>query len=235
MAKWFNNEEEKVDPGKAVEAKFESFESAIKEQKEVSTQTQNTMAELAKTIKELNEREAAREAARVKAENAAKPKPVSLSTEEEAEALLTDPSGYIDRRLSGTARLALMSLAMQKREQVLGKKEYYYGDFKAKVDALIENTTNLEQTTNVGYIENCYKVVLADHLKEIMAGELKAQTSMYSDNGSSSGNSTRDDGKITVKYRDSKTERAAALLGVTDEDVIKYAKEEAIHGLEVVA
>jgi hypothetical protein len=237
MAKWFGQADTDEEAGKAVEKKFETLETEVKASKQLGEDNKTTLEAIKAGIDAQNARYAAEDAARTKAANDKKKADYVAPTQEErVEALLNDPDKFINERVSATTRVAIMAVAKQTRAEVLGAKEYYHGDFKKQVDALIESTTDITQTTMPQYLENCYNVVLGQNMDKIMKGEMKKSTSLHSfSDGGNSGKSGTESGPVKVEYRDNKSSYAAKAMGLTDEDFEKAAKEQAIHGLEVVA
>lgn len=243
MAKWFGQqtqEEKDEEAGKSVEAKFGEVDNTLKTVVETQTATTNTLKTLGDTIKAMNDRSAKEEADRIKAGKETQQRQQQQQTrtpEEEAEAMLNDPASYIRNTVSAATNLTLMNNAKLVKQEVLSGKDYYHGEFKSKVDGLIDGESNLALRGNPNFILNAYKVVLADHLEAIQKGELKQHASMhtFSDSSSSGGRNTDPNAKPTVEYRDNKSKYAAAQLGLKDEDIILAAKDQAIHGLEVVA
>jgi hypothetical protein len=238
MAKlrFFGNEEEDEDAGKAVEAKFKTLEDSNKETKE-------TLTSLAETIKAMNERSTREETERIalrKKEQEAEDKKnqrVAPTAEEEFERFANDPMAFVREAASPAARVALITAAKQTKIEVLGEKEYYSGEIKTSVDAMIEAEQNLALRANPNFILNCYKIVVADNMDKIHKGEIKTRAAMHSfSDGGNGGGRKADDGKVEVDWgQNSKAKYAAAQLGLSEEDIIGAAKDRAIHGLEVVA
>lgn len=243
MAKWFGTktqEELDEEAGKSVEAKFGEVDNTLKTVVETQTATTNTLKTLGDTIKAMNDRASKEESDRVKAANANRQQQQQQNTrtpEEEAEMMLNDPASYIRNTVSAATNLTLLNNAKLMRQETLADKPYYHGAFKQKVDALIEGEPNLALRGNTNFILNAYKVILADNMEEITTGKLKQYNSMHSFSDASSSGENRSDvnAKPKVEYRDAKSKFAAQMLGLTDDDLIGAAKDQAIHGLEVVA
>jgi hypothetical protein len=236
------NEEDDEEAGKAAEAKFNSTvaETVKKVVEETTRADKSTMESLAASIKAMNERFANEDAARQRAEAARKQaenQPKFGTPEEEFERFASDPRGYMNSAAEPATKVALMTAARVTRNEVLSGKPYYHGDFKSKVDSLVESDSNLQNRNNPQYIMNCYKIVLADHMEEINSGKLKQHLGMsgFSDAGNSGRQATDPNAKPTVEYRDAKSKFAASQLGLSDDDIIEAAKSQAIHGLELVA
>lgn len=236
MAKWFGNTENEEEAGKAVEAKFTSLETKFDDGQKKTSETLGTLAD---SVKRMNDRFAREDAERLKQQNKEREqnKPAAKTAEEEFEALANNPGDYIREQTRGATQLAMITAGKQARAEVLGEKEYYHGEFKSKVDSLIEAEPNLAQRANPAFLNNCYKVILADHIEEIKKGELKTKAHLhgFSDSSNSGGRSRNSDETPVVEYRDAKSKHAAAMFGLEDKDIIAAAKEGAIHGLEVVA
>lgn len=246
MAKWFSkdkdgNDVSEEEAGKAVEAKFTSIETAQAKQGEV-------LGTLAETIKAMNKREEDKQAkieleARNKTAEEARRKAAGETPDEKFERFAANPDDYIARQNEPANRLALTTNAKLMKQEVLGDKEYYVGEFKAQVDTLIESEPNLALRGNAGFLNNCYKIILADNFEKIQKGELRRNMSLnqFSDDGGGGKGKDSKDAKPTVEYRDqpgapaTKAKYAGSQLGLTEEDIIAAAKSGEIHGLEVVA
>lgn len=98
--------------------------------------------------------------------------------------------------------------------------EYYQGDFKVKVDKLIDDL-QLQHRANPVAIANCYKVVLADHMKDIRDGKLKSRFASVS-SSSSSTTSSKDKDEIVLTDEE---KRAARVFGIKDEDYAAMKKD----------
>lgn len=245
MAKWFNKEDEgqnNSDPGKEVEAKFTSLESAVTELKN-NVVTKQDFETVAEAVKALNAREAKKQA-EIEAEAERKRKEVEAAGNDPEAAFnqfAADPKGFVQNAITPAAKAGLLALSRQARQDVLGDKEYYTGEFKKKVNALIESGTNdYNQMSNPAYILNCYRLVLAEYLENDKLQELKKQRTLHDLEGSGSGASADTNAKPKVEFRDSaqfpaaKARMAMAQLGLKDEDIIAAAESGTIHGLEVV-
>jgi hypothetical protein len=247
MAKWFGGKKDDgtemndEEAGKAVEAKFTALEDSNKK-------TNETLTTLADTIKQMNDRETAKQkaiedAARAKSAADARKAKEEETPEDRFERFAADPNRYIAEQNEPGNRLALMTNAKLMRQETLGEKEYYTGIFKTEVDALIESEHNLATRGNPVFLENCYKIILANNFEKIQKGELRRNTSLHQFSDGSGSGTGRDnkDVKPTLEYRDqvgapaSKAKYAASQMGLTEEDIINAAKTGEIHGLEVVA
>lgn len=237
------SEAAEIDAGKAVEAKFASLETTIHELKTNSV-TKTDFDGLANTLKALNDRETAKEtAAQKEKERQQAANQPAYNAEEAFNDFANDPRAALNRAVAPAAKAAILALSKQTRQEVLGDKEYYHGEFKRKVDQMIDSgTQDMQQLTNPSYILNCYRVVLAEAHEQ---GELErhkrgAAMHGFSDAGNA-GAARETNATPTIDYRDNgahsaaQTKYAAAKLGLTDEDIIAAAKEGTIHGLEVLA
>lgn len=247
MSKWFGgkdkdgNDVSEEDAGKQVEAKFTSLEDSQKK-------TNETLGTLAQTIADMNKREIDKQAAidlaaKNKREAEARARAAGETPDEKFERFAANPDDYIARQNEPANRLALTTNAKLMKNEILGEKEYYVGEFKAQVDALIESEPNLALRGNAGFLNNCYKIILADNFEKIQKGELRRNMSLnqFSDDGGGGKGKDSKDAKPTVEYRDqpgapaTKAKYAGSQLGLTEEDIIAAAKSGEIHGLEVVA
>jgi len=96
------------------------------------------------------------------------------------------------------------------------KFQYYSGDIKREVDALIANQA-VDFRTNSANIENCYHTVLGKHTKEIVEGKLKTRFA------SSSGGSTATGAAGNTGAADGKESRIAGIAA--DPEVIRAARQ----------
>lgn len=245
MAKWFGAKEGEgqieEDAGKQVEAKFASLEESQKK-------TNETLGTLAETIAAMSKRETDKQAAidkaaRDKAEADRRAAAAGETTDDKFNRFAENPDKYISEQTSGATKIAMITAGRQVRAEVLGDKEYYTGEFKASVNAIIEAEPNIALWSNPSFILNCYKIVLADNFEKIQSGELKKQAHFMGGSDGNNGGGRKDDpnAKPTIEYRDqpnapaNKAKYAAAQMGLTEEDIIDVAKKGLIHGLEVVA
>lgn len=235
------------DPGKAVEAKFTSLETTVKEIKD-NTVSKTEFATVAEGVAAINARFAREDEARRKAEDTRRTREAAESAnaydpEKEFETMAGDPKGYVGRATSQAAAAGLLALGRQARLDVLGSKPYYHGEFKAEVDAAIEGGTgDYKMLSNREYILNCYRVIYAKWAEEDKLKDSNKFASMHMmSDGSTSGGDSGKGSEPTVSFRSTpqypsdKAKHAAAQLGIKDEDIIKAAKEGTIKGLEVLA
>lgn len=133
------------------------------------------------------------------------------------EDFMLDPSSAVDRKLSGTNTAVKMLAARMAKQDTLGDKEYYHGDVKSKVDAML-SAQSVDAQCRADVIENCYKVVCFDMQKDIADGKIKAKTSSATFEGGSTGaHSGRD---TTEKSDDLTTEEkfVAQKMGISEKD-----------------
>lgn len=97
------------------------------------------------------------------------------------------------------------------------KFQYYSGDIKREVDALIANQA-VDFRTNASNIENCYHTVLGKHTKEIVEGKLKTR---FASGGSGGGTSNGSAGNTGAS--DGKESRVAGIAA--DPEVIRAARQ----------
>jgi phage I-like protein len=204
-------------PEKMKEDITTSFKTELDARDAKMDERMKPMQELALSIKQERDERIAREAA-------AKAKQDKEDKGDFSERILVDPENAINEKLQPT-QIALLKLASREaRRETLGEKEYYYGDLKSKVDALIE-TLPLNQQTNSASIENCYKLIMYDHQKDITDGKIKARnTSMIFDGGSTGGHGGKEKGDDTETLS-TEEKHIAERLGVSEADWKKSRKE----------
>lgn len=241
----FGKKEETEDAGKSVEAKFTAIDDQFKGLSTKQEEIGNTLSSLAETIKSINDRQAAEETQRLERERKAKENATKTTetktAEQELDLLASDPRKYITELATNTStpatKLAMITSARLMRNEVLQDKEYYYGDFKKKVDSLLENEPNLQNQNNPSFILNCYNLVLGQSIEQIQKGELKKRASLlsYADGGSD-GKRKDPNEKPSVEFRNDRNKNGRMVmeqLGLTEDDLIESAKQ-GYHGLEVV-
>jgi hypothetical protein len=235
---WAKNGQDDEDAGKAVEAKFTTLETNFNTKledlgKKIPT-TESVTQSVMQAIKTENDRAKKEQEAREKQQRQQQEN-ANYDPEKEFEKMAADPRAYFQEMSAPGTKVGLLALAKQARKDILENKEYYHGDFKKKVDELITGNPDLAVQANPNFIENCYNVVLGQHLDQIVKGDLKKKIAAQSLGNDGSGSGSQDDGKIKVEYRDPKSRYAAQAMGLTDEDFATAIKDEAIHGLEVGA
>jgi hypothetical protein len=114
------------------------------------------------------------------------------------------------------------------------KFQYYSGDIKREVDALIANQ-GVDFRTNALNIENCYHTVLGKHTKEIVEGKLKTRFASGSggsgtSNGSagSTGASDGKESRIAGIAANSEVIRAARQCGIPVAEYAKMLEEDGV-------
>lgn len=144
-----------------------------------------------------------------------------------SEDFMLDPLGATRRAIQegtqGVARATMMLAARGNIRETLEDKPYYHGEFKTKVDAMIANQS-LDNQCRPDVVENCYKVILADHITEINEGKIKARTSGMSFEGGSTGGHKADNTE-SAETLTADEEKAAAAMGIKKEDWIKSRRE----------
>lgn len=209
----FKPEKLKEDITKDFDTKFTAFQTVQDEKmKPLLTMAENI--EKDRKVREENARKAAEKKDRE--ENAIT-----------AEDFLLDPVSAARRVAaesnSGIAKATLMLAARGNIRETLEDKEYYHGAIKGKVDAMIAQQT-LENQCRPDVVENCYKVVVFDHNKEIQEGKIKARTSSFNFESSSAGPKGNSSDETTETMTKDE-ELAAAAMGIKKDDWIKSRKE----------
>lgn len=137
---------------------------------------------------------------------------------------LLDPSKAIDKKLQPTQMAVLSLAARAARREVLDEKEYYHGEIKAKVDQMIQ-AQPLAQQSNSNVIENCYKLVMFDHQKDIAEGKIKSRNNAASFESNGTGGASGK-GKSDSEEELSQDEKhAAKALGISEKDWQSNKKE----------
>jgi hypothetical protein len=137
---------------------------------------------------------------------------------------LLDPSKAVEKKLQPTQMAVLSLAARQARRDVLEDKEYYHGEIKTKVDKMIE-AQPLNQRTSPVVIENCYKLVMFDHQKDITEGKIKARNNSASFESNGTGGHG---GKGSGDHEEEMSQdekQAASALGISDKDWKSSKKE----------
>lgn len=130
----------------------------------------------------------------------------------------------VDARFKQANSAAMRAEARETRRSIFEDMEnypYYTGDLRAKMDTIIDGES-LENQTNPVLIKNAYKIVVADHMKEIQEGKVKSRLSQIS------GNTTQtpivNDPNAMPSLSDEEKRQAKA-FGVTEADWAKSKKE----------
>jgi hypothetical protein len=238
MPKWFpswmDNEDDKdKDKKKKVELPPE-LEEVVKKVSE----TDSKITAMDERLKGLDSITAFIEEQKKEKEEAAKkakaPK-VKTPDEESEEAatlaarLLEDPKGVISEITGAHTQGILQIRADNIRRQVFDDRssefEYYNGDIKKEVDALI-SSQNLTFQNDPKALENCYHTVVGRKMKEISEGKIKSRFA------SSTGNiSTNKESKEDMTFETTpEMIKAAKLSGMELEDYKALVKKAALAG-----
>lgn len=226
---WFRRSDGSFKPGEEKEDEVE-FDPK-KFQGEISTDLTNKFGEFqTKTDEKLApvlefaaawkaDKEAKEATARTAAANKTK-----IDNELTEEDYLLDPIEATRRAMEPTNNAIRLLASRQARREVLEDKEYYYGDIKSKVDAMIDQQPlTLRHDSNV--ITNCYKLVMFDNQKDIADGKIKARnTSAIFESGSTGGHSGKEGGEGEESWT-KEEETAAGHMGLTKKDWISSRKE----------
>lgn len=193
------------------------FKTLLAEQETKHQETMKPLLDMAASINK--DREDRAEAQRKAAET--KRTEDSTITDED---FLLDPMGSVDKKLSGTNTAVRMLAARMAKQDTLGEKEYYHGEIKSKVDAMLAAQT-LEAQMRPDVVENCYKLVMFDHMKDISDGKIKARNSAGTFEGGSTGapSGTKSEGAEESMTAEEKL--VASRMGVSEKDWISSRKE----------
>ena len=107
------------------------------------------------------------------------------------------------------------------------KFEYYSGDFKREVDALLA-AQPLSFRNNPASVENVYYNVLGRKQKEIAEGKIKSRFASATSGSSTSGKTGEAD-KFMIEI-DDQIRKAAKLTGMTPEEYAAVVAQEAQEG-----
>lgn len=205
----FKPEEFRKELGTEIESKFGAFQTEL-------TTRMKPMEELAAAI-QLERTE------RVAAEKRAKERKEKDENEVTDEDFLLDPARAVENKMRGTNTAVMMLAARMAKQETLESKEYYHGDIKSKVDAMLSQQP-LNQQTRADVIENCYKLVMYDHMKDIQEGKIKSRTSGTSfQNTGTGGHSAKTGEDLETMTADEK--QMAKNMGLTEKDWISSRKE----------
>lgn len=137
---------------------------------------------------------------------------------------LLDPSKAVEKKLQPT-QMAVLSLASkQARQEILGDKDFYYGDIKVEIDKRID-AQPLNQRTNPTMIENCYKLVLFDKQKEIAEGKIRARNNAASFESKGTGGHSGKGAEDHDEELSADEKFAAKALGMDEKDWKSSKKE----------
>lgn len=206
----FKPEKLKEDIVNSVDTKFTEFAKS-------QSEAMKPMQEMAALLKQERDERIAAEAKRKKTEEAE-------AKGDFSERMMLDPESAINDKLSGTNNAIMLLASREARRETLGDKEYYYGDIKSKVDALID-TLPLSQRSNAGSLENCYKLVMYDHQKEVAEGKIKARNTSGIFEGGSTGAHSGDDKKDGPENLSADEKEMAKRFGMTEKDWAGSKKE----------
>lgn len=231
MASWFRRsdgvfspKEDKDDLGD-IEFKPEKLQEELNKSidtkfAEMSTRQEASMKPITEMLAALNkEREDKAEVARKASEK--KNKEESELTMED---YMVDPMDATRRQLQPVAQATMMLAARMAKQDTLGEKEFYYGATKEKVDILIASLP-LNQQSNPGSLENCYKIVMFDLQKDIADGKLKARNSSAMFESSGTGGHSGADKGDAVEVMSEDEKRAARAFGLTEKQWTDSRKE----------
>ena len=202
-------------PEKLKEELTTSFKTSLTEMQAAQDEKMRPILEMAAAMAQ--ERADRAEAARVAAANANKGPEVT------AEDFMLDPADAVSRMNRGTNTAVKMLAAKMNKQDALADKEYYHGDIKSKVDAMISQQT-LDAQCRADVVENCYKLVMFDHMKDIQEGKIKSRNSAnVFDSNSSSGNSGKSEGESETLNADEKL--VAKRMGISEKDWITSRRQ----------
>lgn len=172
-------------------------------------------------------------------EAAKKKKEASTTTQQHAsnkefaeayENLDDDTKKVIDARFNSVQQSAMRTDARETRRSVFEDEDnfpYYAGDIKRKVDEMIEAEPLVNQT-NPLVVRNCYKIVMADHLKELQEGKLRSRLSNAT--GSSTSTTSQIDPNALPSLTDDE-KKTAKNLGISETDWAKTKKDLITEGM----
>lgn len=193
------------------------FKTLLSEQETKHQETLKPLLDMAASINK--EREDRAEAARKASET--KTREDNTITDED---FLLDPMGSVDKKLSGTNTAVKMLAARMAKQDTLAEKEYYHGDIKSKVDAMLAAQT-VESQMRPDVIENCYKLVMFDHMKDINDGKIKARNSAGTFEGGSTGAHSGTKAEGAEESMTAEEKLVASRMGVSEKDWISSRKE----------
>lgn len=141
-----------------------------------------------------------------------------------AEDYMLDPDAATRKALKPVATATMMLAAKMAKQETLAEKEYYHGSIKSKVDAMIAQQS-LEAQTRTDVIENCYKLVMFDHMQDIQDGKIKSRNSSVVFEGGSTGahSGNKSDGSSETLTQEE--QQVAKLMGLTEKEWISSKKE----------
>jgi phage I-like protein len=217
--------EDKKDGLDDVEFKPEKLrEDIVNSVDEKFTAFAKSQSEAMKPMQEMAELMKAERQERLDAEKRRKDVATAEAKGDFSERMMLDPESAINDKLSGTNNAILLLASREARRETLGDKEYYYGDIKSKVDSLID-TLPLNQRSNAGSLENCYKLVMYDHQKEVAEGKIKARNTSGIFEGGSTGAHSGNDVKDGPENLGAEEKEMAKRFGMSEKDWASSKKE----------
>jgi hypothetical protein len=232
---WFHNDdkdEEKKDEVKGLPPELEERFKKVDESTSAINERLKGLDSITAFFEDVKkEKEDAKKAAETKNRKDSEPTDEDLAAE-----LLSNPRKAIAEMTSNQSQAILQVMAREVRRQVFEDNasdyEYYTGDVKKEVDALI-SSQDLKFQNNAASLANAYHTVVGKRFKEIQEGKIKNRFAPSSSSG-------------TVGTKPSKGEdmeiditpdmiKAARNSGIEIEDFRKLVKKAALAGeLEVV-
>ncbi|HEY1644809.1 MAG TPA: hypothetical protein VGF75_00300 [Candidatus Saccharimonadales bacterium] len=140
------------------------------------------------------------------------------------EALDDDTKRVIDTRFNQVNQTAMRAEARETRRSVFEDIEnfpYYTGDLKQKIDEMIEKEP-LTNQVNPLMARNCYKIVVADHIKDIQDGKVRSRLSAAT--GSSTSTTTTTDVNALPTLTDDEKKTAKG-MGIPEAEWAKAKKD----------
>lgn len=199
-------------------------EDITKDFGEKLTAMQTAQDEKMKPLLDMATQLAADRAERAELARKAAEKKATENQELTSEDFLLDPIEAIRRAQQPVAKATMMLAARMATKDTLEGKEYYHGEFKTQVDALVASMS-LEQQMNPASIENCYKIAFADNYKAITEGTIKARTSSSQFESSSTGGHSGSGKTDSLDALTKEEEHMAKTFGMTNEQWAKSKKE----------
>lgn len=219
--KWLQGKVVSTEEEASVEFKPEEFEARV--QKGVKEHLEAFSTKMAETLNPVAEFLRAQKADKDAAEATALAAKNKQEQSVDDNDFILDPQAAIRKMNQPVATLALQLAAKDMRREMLDGKDYYHGEIKAKIDALLSKQ-NLNAQNDPSVIENAYKVVVFDNLKDINEGKIKTQTASYNMNGSSSQKSDNDSGE-REEDMSAEEKKYASKLGISEADWKKSKRE----------
>lgn len=230
MPDWFRRKDGQVVPG---EDKNDLSDIEFKPEvlrKEIDTSIETKFAEFStkqqETLKPVLEMAAAIQAERAEKAELARKAAERKNTEENevtAEDFMLDPVGAMQKVNRSRDTATLMLAARMAAKDTLEDKEYYHGDIKSKVDQMVA-AQPLENRIKPDVIENCYKLVMFDHMKDINEGKIKSKNNAasFESNGTGGANGK---GTDTDESMSPDEKLVASRMGISEKDWIASRRE----------